>query len=81
MKMPKNLGMILLAVWLILFGLLTTSFLNISFAVEDGRLREGLSRLAEFVTEVRPALGAGEERPPALPAPAAPRLPSDQPVA
>jgi cell division protein FtsW (lipid II flippase) len=30
--MPKNLGMILLAVWLILFGLLTTSFLNISFA-------------------------------------------------
>lgn len=32
MKLPKNLGMILLAVWLIAFGLLTSSILKISFA-------------------------------------------------
>jgi hypothetical protein len=32
MKIPKNLGMTLLAVWLIVFGLLTISFLKISFA-------------------------------------------------
>jgi len=32
MKMPKNLGMLLLAIWLILFGLLTASFLSLNFA-------------------------------------------------
>jgi hypothetical protein len=32
MKIPKNLGMLLLAVWLILFGLLTAPFLKVSFA-------------------------------------------------
>ena len=32
MRLPKNLGMLLLAVWLILFGLLTAPFLKISFA-------------------------------------------------
>jgi hypothetical protein len=32
MKLPKNLGMLLLAVWLILFGLLTAPFLGFSFA-------------------------------------------------
>ena len=32
MKLPKNLGIILLAVWLILFGLLTAPFLKVSFA-------------------------------------------------
>jgi uncharacterized membrane protein HdeD (DUF308 family) len=32
MKTPNNLGMMLLAVWLIVFGLLTVSFLKISFA-------------------------------------------------
>ena len=32
MKVPRNLGRILLAVWLILFGLLTAPFLKISFA-------------------------------------------------
>ncbi len=32
MKLPKNLGMLLLAIWLILFGLLTAPFLNFSFA-------------------------------------------------
>jgi hypothetical protein len=32
MKLPKNLGMLLLAIWLILFGLLTAPFLSISFA-------------------------------------------------
>jgi hypothetical protein len=32
MRAPKNLGRILLAVWLILFGLLTAPFLKISFA-------------------------------------------------
>jgi uncharacterized membrane protein HdeD (DUF308 family) len=32
MTPPKNLGMLLLAIWLILFGLLTTPLLGISFA-------------------------------------------------
>lgn len=32
MRMPRNLGMLLLAVWLILFGLLTAPFLGFSFA-------------------------------------------------
>jgi hypothetical protein len=32
MAPPKNLGMILLAVWLILFGLLSASFVGISFS-------------------------------------------------
>ena len=32
MNLPKNLGMILLAVWLILFGLLTAPFLAVRFA-------------------------------------------------
>ncbi len=31
MKMPGNLGMLLLAIWLILFGVLTAPFLRISF--------------------------------------------------
>jgi hypothetical protein len=32
MKLPMNLGMILLAVWLILFGILTAPFLKFGFA-------------------------------------------------
>jgi hypothetical protein len=32
MKLPKYLGMILLAAWLILFGVLTAPFLKFSFA-------------------------------------------------
>jgi uncharacterized membrane protein HdeD (DUF308 family) len=32
MTVPKNLGMLLLAVWLILFGLLTSPFLGFSFS-------------------------------------------------
>jgi hypothetical protein len=32
MKLPKNLAMLLLAVWLILFGVLTAPFLKLSFA-------------------------------------------------
>jgi hypothetical protein len=32
MKMPANLGMVLLAAWLILFGVLTAPFLRLSFA-------------------------------------------------
>ena len=32
MKLQKNLGMLLLAVWLILFGVLTAPFLKISFS-------------------------------------------------
>jgi hypothetical protein len=32
MKLPANLGMTLLAVWLILFGLLTAPFLKLTFA-------------------------------------------------
>ena len=31
MKLPGNLAMLVLAVWLILFGLLTAPFLKISF--------------------------------------------------
>jgi hypothetical protein len=31
MKVPKDLGMTLLAVWLILFGVLTAPFLRVSF--------------------------------------------------
>jgi hypothetical protein len=31
MKLPDNLGMLLLAIWLILFGLLTAPFLQFSF--------------------------------------------------
>jgi hypothetical protein len=31
-KMPKNLGILLLATWLILFGILTAPFLRFSFA-------------------------------------------------
>jgi hypothetical protein len=32
MNLPKNLGMLLLAVWLILFGLLPAPLLKLSFA-------------------------------------------------
>lgn len=32
MKVPKDLGMILLAAWLILFGLLNAPFIRVSFA-------------------------------------------------
>jgi hypothetical protein len=32
MKLPKNLGMLLLALWLILYGLLTAPFLKLNFA-------------------------------------------------
>jgi hypothetical protein len=32
MTLPKNIGTILLAVWLILFGVLTAPFLKVSFA-------------------------------------------------
>ena len=31
MKLPRNLGMLLLALWLVLFGLLTASFLRVDF--------------------------------------------------
>lgn len=31
-NLPKNLGMLLLAVWLILFGLLTAPFIGLSFS-------------------------------------------------
>ena len=31
MKLYKNLGMILLGIWLILFGILTAPFLQLSF--------------------------------------------------
>ncbi len=38
MKVPKNIGMILLAVWLILFGILTAPFLKFSFAYSSDLL-------------------------------------------
>jgi hypothetical protein len=38
MKVPKNLGLILMAVWLILFGILTAPFLKFSFAYSSDLL-------------------------------------------
>ena len=35
MKLPKNLGSILLAVWLILYGLLHAPFVRIGFSYSD----------------------------------------------
>ncbi len=32
MTPPKSLGMLLLAIWLILFGMLTSPFLGVSFS-------------------------------------------------
>jgi hypothetical protein len=32
MKLPKNVGMLLLAVWLIVYGVLTAPFLHVSVA-------------------------------------------------
>jgi hypothetical protein len=32
MKLPKNMGMVLLAAWLILYGLLTAPFLGLGVA-------------------------------------------------
>ncbi len=32
MTTPKNLGILLLAIWLILFGVLTAPFLGVSFS-------------------------------------------------
>ncbi len=32
MKTPKNLGIVLMAVWFILFGILTAPFLKVHFA-------------------------------------------------
>ena len=32
MKLPKNLGMLLLAIWLIVFGVLTAPSLGLTFA-------------------------------------------------
>jgi hypothetical protein len=34
-KLPKNLGSILLAVWLILFGLLNAPFFHVSFTYSE----------------------------------------------
>jgi hypothetical protein len=31
MKAPKNLGMLLVAIWLILYGVLTAPFVRVSF--------------------------------------------------
>lgn len=38
MRMPKNLGMSLLAIWLIAFGLLTAPFLKFGFAYSSDLL-------------------------------------------
>ena len=40
MKLPKNLGMVVLAVWLILFGLLTAPFLKVNFAYSGDLLHK-----------------------------------------
>ena len=38
MRLPKNIGMMLLAVWLILFGILTAPFLKFSFVYSSDLL-------------------------------------------
>ena len=38
MMIPKNLGMMLLAAWLILYGVLTAPFLKFSFAYSSDLL-------------------------------------------
>ncbi len=52
MKMPKSLGIILLAVWLILFGILTAPFLKLSFAY-SGDLLAVLAIAAGFMLLVQ----------------------------
>jgi aspartate/methionine/tyrosine aminotransferase len=44
-----------------LFGPSGPAHVRLSYATEDGRLREGLGRLAEFLRELR-GTGAGEGR-------------------
>ncbi len=46
MKVPKNLGMTLLAAWLILYGLLTAPLLRVSF-VHSGDLLAVLAIVAD----------------------------------
>ena len=57
MRVPRNLGMLLLAVWFILFGLLTVPFLHLSIAHSG----DGLAVLA-VVVELIPAPGARTDR-------------------
>jgi aspartate/methionine/tyrosine aminotransferase len=45
-----------------LFGPSGSGYVRISYATEDGRLREGLSRLADFVQELRQPVGAKTRR-------------------
>jgi hypothetical protein len=45
MKYPKNLGMLLLATWLIVYGVLTAPFLNVGFA-HSGALLSVLAIIA-----------------------------------
>lgn len=52
MKMPKSLGMILLAAWLILFGLLTAPILQLSFA-HSGNLLAALAVVVGIVLLVQ----------------------------
>ena len=46
------------------YGPSGTDFVRVSYAVEEGRLREGLSRLACFVSELKNPEGAGTAEPP-----------------
>jgi aspartate/methionine/tyrosine aminotransferase len=65
-----------------LFGPGGGNYVRVSFAADDGRLREGLNRIAQFVAAVRqrPAPSEGDQELLALPAPRAAREPTDQPA-
>ena len=52
MKVPTNLGMVLLAAWLILFGILTAPFLRLSFA-HSGDLLAVLAIAARVIDTIR----------------------------
>ena len=56
MKFSKNLGMLLLAIWLILFGLLTAPFLKVDFAYR-GDLLAVLAIAALFLSVCLVAAG------------------------
>jgi hypothetical protein len=52
MKLPANLGMLLLAIWLILWGLLTAPILKFSFAY-SGDLLAALAIVAGILLLLR----------------------------
>jgi hypothetical protein len=53
MKVPKDLGMFVLAAWLVLFGVLTAPFLKVSFA-HSGDVLASISTVGFLVLESMP---------------------------